>query len=645
MKNVPFRDVLDNLPIALYVTDAGGRLTYFNAAAVEFSGRVPELGTDKWCVTWKLYNPDGTPLPHDKCPMAVALKEGRPIIGKEAIAERPDGKRLWFAPYPIPLFDSEGNLTGGINMLVDITKRKTQENSDAFLGAIIEGSDDAIISKNLDGYITSWNKSAERIFGYTEKETIGQPITILIPDDRLDEETVILSELRKGNRVEHFETIRERKDGTKLNISLTISPIRNPKGEIIGASKIARDITARKQAEAKLKALNNTLESRVEERTASLISYQEQLKSLTSKLSKAEESERQHLATVLHDNLGQILAMSKMKLDGILSYRLPDKIHSKALEMAELMSSAITFTRELMTDLKPPPSLEKESLKANIEWLANKMEKHGLQVTVAEDNQPAPVSEEVRRTICQCTRELFFNIIKHAKVNEARVNITHRGNQIQVEIEDKGRGFGLGEGRPSPTEEGGFGLFNIYERMEWLGGSMEIDSAPGKGTKVKLIVPLNDEGTSTPDTSLNKQSQKESSDSVPENETRVKVLLADDHQMVRKGLKNLIEEQEDLVVVAEAINGREAVSQTGEVGPDVIVMDINMPLMDGIRATKIISSTNPEVRIIGLSLHDKEEVVNAMRNAGASAYLTKTEAFESLTACIRSEAQAAKVIK
>lgn len=122
-----FRELIDRLPAAIYTTDAHGRLTHFNRACVEFSGRTPELGSDHWCVTWKMFRPDGTPMPHDECPMAVALREGRIVEGQQAIAERPDGTRIWFEPYPVPLYDSEGRIVGGINMLVDITERKRAE--------------------------------------------------------------------------------------------------------------------------------------------------------------------------------------------------------------------------------------------------------------------------------------------------------------------------------------------------------------------------------------------------------------------------------------------------------------------------------------------------------------------------------------
>ena len=247
-----FRQMIDSLPAAIYTTDAAGRLTHFNHAAVAFSGRTPQLGTDQWCVSWKLFHPDGRPMPHDECPMAVALKEGRVIEGEEAIAERPDGTRRWFMPFPTPLRDRAGKIVGGINMLLDITERKEAERTNSLLAAIVDSSDDAIISKNLDGVITTWNKSAERTFGYTAEEAIGQHITLLIPEDHWEEEADILSRLRRGQRIDHFETIRKRKDGTLLEVALTISPIRDSAGRVIGASKVARDITEKKRAERNL---------------------------------------------------------------------------------------------------------------------------------------------------------------------------------------------------------------------------------------------------------------------------------------------------------------------------------------------------------------------------------------------------------
>jgi PAS domain S-box-containing protein len=259
-----FREMIDALPAAIYTTDAEGRLTHFNPAAVEFSGRTPELKTDQWCVSWKLYYPDGRPMPHDECPMAIALKEGRIIQGAEAIAESPDGTRRWFTPYPTPIRDAQGRIIGGINMLLDITDRKQAENAMAHLAAIVASSDDAIISKNLDGIIQSWNKSAEHMFGYTAEEAVGKHITLIIPEDRLDEEKKILARLRRGEKIDHFETVRRRNDGSTLDLSLTISPVKDSAGRVTGASKVARDITHLKRIERALRDSEERFRSMVE---------------------------------------------------------------------------------------------------------------------------------------------------------------------------------------------------------------------------------------------------------------------------------------------------------------------------------------------------------------------------------------------
>src|ERR1041385_2321428 len=118
-----FRAMIDALPAAIYTTDANGKITHFNPACVEFAGRTPQLGSDYWCVSWKLFHPDGRPMPHDQCPMAITLRERRAVRGAEAIAERPDGTRLWFIPYPTRIKDNQGKIVGGINMLLDITDR------------------------------------------------------------------------------------------------------------------------------------------------------------------------------------------------------------------------------------------------------------------------------------------------------------------------------------------------------------------------------------------------------------------------------------------------------------------------------------------------------------------------------------------
>jgi len=262
--------LLQGLPTAVYMTDAAGRITFYNEAAAELWGVHPELGKGEFCGSWKLYWPDGTPLPHDECPMALSLKAKRPIRGMEAVAERPDGTRIPFIAYPMPLFDDSGVLTGAVNTLVDITERREAEqrirDSEARyrdIAAIVESSEDAVLAMNLDGIITSWNQGAERLFGHTAREAIGRPVTMLIPMDRQDKDSAILARIRSGERIDHYETVRQCKDGNLIDISLTVSPVRNLEGEIIGASKIARDISERRLAEEQQRLLLREMDHRV----------------------------------------------------------------------------------------------------------------------------------------------------------------------------------------------------------------------------------------------------------------------------------------------------------------------------------------------------------------------------------------------
>jgi PAS domain S-box-containing protein len=256
------RELLHALPAAVYTTDAAGRITFYNEAAAALWGYRPTLDSDQWCGSWRLSWPDGTPLPHDQCPMAIALRENRAIHGMEAAAERPDGTRVPFMAFPSPLRDASGKVVGGVNMLVDISERKCAEEVAQHFASIVESSDDAILSKDLDGIIRTWNKGAERLFGYMADETIGQPVTMLIPPERRDEEPGILERLRRGERIDHYETVRRRKDGSLIDISLTVSPIKNAAGRVVGASKIARDITERKRAEEHVTLLAREVDHR-----------------------------------------------------------------------------------------------------------------------------------------------------------------------------------------------------------------------------------------------------------------------------------------------------------------------------------------------------------------------------------------------
>lgn len=256
------RIVLAALPVAIYTTDAEGRITFYNEAAARLWGREPDRFTERWCAAAKLFSHDGDLIPPSKSPIAAALASGQ-VVHAEAILERPDGSRADIIAHCTPLFDARGKVDGCVVMLSDVTQQRAFEHGQGQLSAIVESSDDAILSKNLDGIIQTWNKGAERIFGYTAEEAVGQHILMLIPPDRHDEEPGIIARIKAGERVDHFETIRRRKDGSLIDISLTISPVKDAKGQIIGASKVARDISDKKRSEETKDMLLHEIKHRV----------------------------------------------------------------------------------------------------------------------------------------------------------------------------------------------------------------------------------------------------------------------------------------------------------------------------------------------------------------------------------------------
>jgi len=250
-----YRTLFDLVPVAIYVCDADGIIQEYNRRAAELWGREPGGNGEgpRFCGSYKIYYPDGRYMPHEECPMARALRgEKLKAEDLDIIVERPDGERRHVIPAPRILTNVHGKITGAINSLFDITERRRAEAAAMRLAAVVQSSHDAVAAKTLNGIITDWNQSAERIFGYKPKEIIGKSVLTLIPKDRQSEEQEILRRIRRGESLDHYESVRRRKDGQLIDVSLTISPIKGPKGEIVGVSKIARDITNQKQTERRL---------------------------------------------------------------------------------------------------------------------------------------------------------------------------------------------------------------------------------------------------------------------------------------------------------------------------------------------------------------------------------------------------------
>lgn len=244
------RLIMTLMPAGVYMCEApSGRITYFNQRAVELWGRKPRLGDDdeRFCGSFRLFLPDGTPVSH--APMAQVLQGGSAVREREVVLERPDGTRITVEVNIEPVRDDQGKVVGAINLFQDVTLRRRAQEGQAHWAAIVAGSEDAILSMGLDGTIRSWNPGAQHMYGYSAEEVIGRPITMLMPPGQVDDDLKLLNRLRSGERITHYETQRRRKDGTILDVALTISPVRDGEGRLIGASKIARDITAQKRAQ------------------------------------------------------------------------------------------------------------------------------------------------------------------------------------------------------------------------------------------------------------------------------------------------------------------------------------------------------------------------------------------------------------
>ncbi|MBF9235289.1 PAS domain S-box protein [Microvirga sp. BT350] len=355
--------MIEALPGALYTTDAAGRITSYNPAAAELWGRLPKLGAEQWCGSNRLYKPDGTPMPHDESPMALALKEHRPIQGAEAIAERPDGGRVPFLAYVTLLRDPSGVITGAVNMLVDITERKRAEELALRLAAIVETSDDSIIGVDLNGIITSWNQGAERLLTYTAEEAVGTPVSMLIPPDRRDEERSIVRRVQNGEHVDHVETVRLRKDGSPVWVSLTVSPLKDPQGNVIGASRIGRDITERRRGEEHRRILIGELNHRVKNTLAKVqaiasqtlrnaasveearMSFETRLIALAKAhdLLTRESWESADLTDIVRDALELYAGANRFRIDGPVVRLGPEPALAIAMALHELSTNAAKY--------------------------------------------------------------------------------------------------------------------------------------------------------------------------------------------------------------------------------------------------------------------------------------------------------------
>ena len=376
------------------------------------------------------------------------------------------------------------------------------------------------------------------------------------------------------------------------------------------------------QRTQELRQINEDLDQRVVQRTRALGDSQKKLRAFVEQLTRAEEQERHRLASELNDYLGQLLVVSQINLGRAEKFAVSDNAKNAFTDARQSLDDSIAFTRTLIAQLSPQV-LYDLGLPAALAWLGEQMEQqHELRVEVVGDSAGFVLDEARAILAFQCARELLWNVVKHSATQEARVCYELKNGELTVEVADRGRGFDPAnvESRAAGSEK--FGLFGMRQRLELHQGRLVVESAPGQGTSVKVILPVA-VVPALPAASIKPHAPEEFR--VTTNKP-VRIALVDDHEMVRQGLRWLLEDHQDIRVVGEAKGGREAIDMAHELKPDVIVMDVNMPGMNGIEATRRIVEDQPGVIVIGLSFASDPSIQAAMKNAGAYVCVTKERA-------------------
>ncbi len=397
---------------------------------------------------------------------------------------------------------------------------------------------------------------------------------------------------------------------------------------------LLRDITRRKQSEQALRDINKTLEEKVAERTEIAERRAADLSRMAAELSMAEQTERKRLAKILHDDLQQILLASIWRLHA-LECMNPAQEEGKH-ELETLLSDCLQSSRSLSHELSPPV-LELGTLDEIFRWVGDwAHDRYGLTVTVDCCDDPEDAPQHLRTFLYEAVRELLVNTVKHSGQFRARVTVRRTDSQLHVIVEDYGRGFDPRQVERHLDNPQTFGLYRTRDRLMAMQGRFDVGKNSSGGAQIRLVVPLvtadaDEHGADAPRIELS----EETPDRDDQTRDRIRVLVADDHTVVRQGLVQLLQKDSHFVVVGEAADGEEAVRDAARLQPDVVIMDVSMPNMNGIEATRLIKSKYPKIVVIGLSLHDKGAVAQSMANAGATAYVRKDAPADELVDTIK----------
>jgi PAS domain S-box-containing protein len=591
-------------------TDAEGRVTFMNRVAENLTGwpEAEALGRRLGDVFQIVNKPTRQAVEN---PALRAMREGRIVgLANHTVLIARDGSERPIDDSAAPMRDEGGAMIGSVLIFRDVTERTRAEEDRARLAAIVESSDDAIVSKTLDGVIRSWNRGAERLFGYTAQEAVGQPITLIIPPERVDEERTILTRLRGGERIDHFETVRVAKDGRRLDISLTVSPVRDRAGQIIGASKIARDITERK-------AMENALRD-------------------------ADRRKDEFLALLAHELRNPLAPLR----NGLQVLRLADRDPDERASAREMMERQLEHMVRLIDDLLDISRISRNKMELRrgrvrladvvssaMEIALPAIEAAGHELTVALPPEPVFLDADLTR-LAQVFGNLLTNSAKYTpRGGHIRVAAVRRGEDVCVSVRDNGIGipaeslpaiFDMFSQVDRSTERSGgglgIGLALVKGLVEVHGGTVSAESeGEGKGSTFTVRLPtlrlpsqLATGGDGTP---------LEPAPTVPAPKRRI--LVVDDSQDAARSMARVLRLRGN--ETRTACDGADAVKVAEEFRPEVILMDVGMPHVDGYEATRRIRQQpwGQSITIIALTGWGQEGDRVESREAGCDAHLVK----------------------
>jgi PAS domain S-box-containing protein len=529
---------------------------------------------------------------------------------------RPDGSIRWMHGLGRGERDADGRLTRISGICLDVTERRRAEEAlqarrdeehDRELRLLLETATQGIVSVNAQGAIVTANRALEAMFGWAPGELIGRSIDQLLPSSVRD----MHAQQRTGS-----DLVGNRKDGSTFPIEVSLNHVATAGGG--RAIAFVTDITERRRAAAAL-----------QERTAALEYRTAQLSRLASDLTLAEHHAREQLAKMLHDGLQQLLLVAAVNLDQQVKRDAQLGVASDELviQARSGLDEAIAAARSLSIELYPPV-LQSSGLPAALTWLAeHTRKKYGLDVHISADPAANSARKDIRTLLFESVRELLINAVKHAEADRVAIELAlDPDDALRITVTDEGVGFDPAALLDrAKTGRVGWGLFSSRERLTLLGGRFEIESAPGKGTMFRLVAPRGAQDGVAAQAPLNRGGGERTTRgaksllSLPS----LRILIVDDHAAVRRVFRDLLQERREFVVVGDACNGLEGIAQARALRPDVILMDISMPHMDGVEATRRIRAELPYIHILGLSSQLWMEPVHPIEEAGASGYFVK----------------------